>query len=206
MKTFARSFCRSILVFVSVALMVIPLQGAAKTASATRLQISAAADSLVVLQSGFNSVVQDNPAKTQTNLVVQNLVAPIFTAAANAGGGTADLVVETNKSQQIVVFSEPQLTGRILAYPSPMRFLDGQGEITYSLNGNMDVEMKIYNMFGSLIYQNAFPQGSNGGKQNYNNPPFTIQEVGQALPAGVYFVVLVTQGKLLGKGKLAILP
>jgi hypothetical protein len=73
----------------------------------------------------------------------------------------------------------------------------------------MDIELRVYNIFGHLIYQEDFLAGTNGGKggTEYNRIEFNDSIVnGRFVPTGVYFFILVHQGAVIGKGKMAIIP
>ncbi len=171
----------------------------------TRFQISEVESELVVLQTGFQNLTVDTATKAESDYIVQQLDVPVFTASKEIVSET-QLTLTTAKENLIKVFEVPQVTSRILAYPSPMRFSDGNGEITYRLNGNMDLEMKIYDMFGNQVFQKLYNSGSNGGQSGYNSPVLSVSETGSHLSAGVYFIMLFNEGKVLAKGKMAIIP
>jgi hypothetical protein len=101
----------------------------------------------------------------------------------------------------------PAIEGRPLMFPNPLP-RNTVGEIGYDLSKDMDVEIKVYNMFGHLVRQMQAYQGEQGGRTGeYNRVPFDGKdESGRKLGAGAYFYLIVHNGDVLGKGKIAILP
>lgn len=101
----------------------------------------------------------------------------------------------------------PSLEGRPLMYPNPLP-RNTVGEIGYDLNKDMDIEIKVYNLFGHLVRQLEAYEAEIGGRTGeYNRVPFDGKdESGRDLGAGAYFYLIVHNGDVLGKGKIAILP
>ena len=164
-------------------------------------------DELIVVQTEFQNTKIDTVAPSSTDMIVHSIESFNFTPInETALEAEATLTISHEKANQIKVFEAPALSSRILAYPSPMKFSAGEGKITYRLNNNMKITMKIYDIQGNLVYDHEYNTGSNGGKNDYNDPAFTINEVGQPLSAGVYIVLLFNEGTLIGKSKMAIIP
>jgi hypothetical protein len=184
-----------------------PQAGVVVTYAPSSLQVKTGG-SIVVLQTSFKTLTADLRSDSDTSAVneitIQDLDVPHYVPAAAQPGEENQLTLSTVREAIQVTLIEPKLVGRILAYPSPMRFSMGDGEISYNLNANFEVNMRIYNMFGQLVFSRDYPAASNGGLSGYNHPAFNTSEVGQLLPAGVYFIVLTNEGKLLGKGKFAV--
>ena len=99
------------------------------------------------------------------------------------------------------------VVGKPLAYPNPFRVSQGT-EIGYDLSTNMDVEILVYNMFGNLVRQIYCFSGENGGRADqYNRVSFDGRDaMGKHLGAGAYFYLIVSDGEVLGKGKMAVTP
>lgn len=99
------------------------------------------------------------------------------------------------------------LVGKPLAYPNPFRASQGT-EIGYDLTTNMNVEILIYNMFGNLVRQLYCFSDENGGRSDeYNRVSFDGRDaMGKHLAAGAYFYLIVSDGEVLGKGKMAVTP
>lgn len=100
-----------------------------------------------------------------------------------------------------------KVVGKPLAYPNPFRVSQGT-EIGYDLSKNMDVEILVYNMFGNLVRQIYCFSGDTGGRADeYNRVSFDGRDaMGKHLGAGAYFYLIVSDGEVLGKGKMAVTP
>jgi hypothetical protein len=112
-------------------------------------------------------------------------------------GGLAEVAPETVAA----------IVGKPLAYPNPFRVSQGT-EIGYDLTKDMDVEILVYNMFGNLVRQLYVFSGENGGRSDqYNRVSFDGRDaMGNHLGAGAYFYLIVSDGEVLGKGKMAVTP
>jgi hypothetical protein len=96
----------------------------------------------------------------------------------------------------------------VFNFPNPFRLSDGT-LIGYTLSKDMDVQLRLYNMFGQLVYAAEYDEGTNGGTGTpyYNKVEFDRTYLsGNSLAAGVYFYILVNNGDVIGKGKMAIIP
>ena len=104
------------------------------------------------------------------------------------------------------IFGVPQLIDSALPYPNPMKFSAGEGIMYYRLSHDMDIEFRLYDCTSSLIYHTFYNAGTTGGKQGKNPIPFTQNELGMDLSAGLYFYMVLYQGEVVSKGKLAVIP
>ena len=101
---------------------------------------------------------------------------------------------------------DAEVLGPALCYPNPFRQVEGT-ELGYRLSKNMDVEVRIYDMLSNMIFKNTFQAGAQGGRIGYNKLSMNLETLdGFVLSAGVYFYLLVNNGKVLAKGKMAVLP
>lgn len=108
--------------------------------------------------------------------------------------------------EESVGTKEFRVSGKALVYPNPFRQEVG-AELGYKLTDNMDVDIHLYNMLGNLITKKRFHAGSAGGKIGYNRIKFNLETFdGYQLSAGVYFFVLIYEGSVLAKGKMAVIP
>jgi len=116
---------------------------------------------------------------------------------------TSNFVIQT-EDQNISL--KPGIVGEMLNFPNPFRLTTGT-TIGYELTMPMDTEIRIYNLTGYPVAEQIFSaglvQGSFGG---YNR--VSIQDVlqGAHLPAGVYIYLLIHNGQVLAKEKMAVLP
>lgn len=133
----------------------------------------------------------------QESTVVQSV------EGAEAEGEINILVPELNNDEDASPSSSD-----VYNFPNPFRVKSGT-TIGYTLSKDMHIELRVYNIFGHLIYQEDFASGENGGNgtPEYNRIEFNDDIVnGRYVPSGVYFFILVHQGEVIGKGKMAIIP
>ena len=110
----------------------------------------------------------------------------------------------------------PELIGVPLPYPNPFSLnkdLSNPREgyfgtrIGYELSADMDMKLLVYDMFGHKVLERLMMAGTVGGTKGWNEVPFNRDHIsGFDLSSGVYFFLLVFEGKVLGKGKMAIVP
>lgn len=128
----------------------------------------------------------------------------VNSVAINRVSGTLNL-----RSSELGLDSDivPALEGRPLMFPNPLP-RNTVGEIGYDLNKDMNIEIKVYNMFGHLVRQLSAYESEPGGRTGeYNRMKFDGKDQsGRDLGAGAYFYLIVHNGDVLGKGKVAILP
>ena len=102
---------------------------------------------------------------------------------------------------------KPEVSSEVLIYPNPFKVKVG-AQVGYQLSKDMDVDMRVFNMLGQQVFQQTLPKGTNGGfggDSNYNKVDLNQAVMAQTdLPTGVYFIVLMNEGKVLKKGKCVI--
>lgn len=125
----------------------------------------------------------------------------------NTGNLASNLIVVNSIAAQSLEDEEPlTITKPLLNYPNPARQQDGV-EIRYGLSKDADIELQIYDMMANLIFKNQFNKGAEGARQGYNRLYLTSQSFnGYALSAGIYFYLLVNNGVVIAKSKMAIVP
>ena len=98
--------------------------------------------------------------------------------------------------------------GKALVYPNPFRQNSVKGGILgYELSKPMDVEIHVYDMMGHLIVKRTFNEGADGGNVGYNKLRLNEDLLEKTpLSAGVYFFLIMNNGALLKKGKMAVKP
>ncbi len=104
---------------------------------------------------------------------------------------------------------ETQSTGmpaEPLNYPNPFQLKNGT-TIGYKLTQDADIKIEIYNSFGRRVLTKNIKAGANGASATgYNRVPISYSDFNHDLPAGPYFYTILSEGKLLGKGRMAIIP
>lgn len=99
-----------------------------------------------------------------------------------------------------------EVIGKALFYPNPARQTD-TAQLGYQLSKNMDVELQMYDMMANRIFRGVFLAGANGGKAGYNKLTLNLDTFsGHFLSAGVYFYLILHEGKVLARGKVAVVP
>jgi hypothetical protein len=127
-------------------------------------------------------------------------------AAANstfASSGSLSLLQTQN---DVLIDIEPELLDGPLNYPNPFNFNDGT-YIGYRLSMEMEIQLTIYDRLGSVVFNEVFPAGTEGGKFGYNKLYLNDDAFnGEELSAGVYFYYLSFNDSIIGKSKLAVVP
>jgi hypothetical protein len=104
--------------------------------------------------------------------------------------------------------AEAAVLGRALFYPSPFKISNGS-KLGYRLSKDMNIEVRIYNLRAHEVFRETYNSGTPGGRSSlsdyYNKVSFDSSNLGD-LPAGIYFYLIMNDGKVLSKGKFAILP
>ncbi|RAP34311.1 hypothetical protein DID77_01425 [Candidatus Marinamargulisbacteria bacterium SCGC AG-439-L15] len=104
---------------------------------------------------------------------------------------------------------EPALLTAPLTYPNPFVLRDG-AQIGYRVSKPMNLDIYIYNMRGHLIAKKLAAEGTPGGGLDanaYTKFPINAELFNNFdLSSGIYFYLIVHEGKVLGKGKMAIIP
>ncbi len=119
---------------------------------------------------------------------------------------TAQVAVMVDQEAVIDASIVAEVIGKALFYPNPARQQD-EPRLGYQLSKNMDIELQIYDMMANRIFKNTFPAGTNGGKSGFNKLKLDLDSFsGHFLSAGVYFYLLIHEGKVLSKGKVAVIP
>jgi hypothetical protein len=101
--------------------------------------------------------------------------------------------------------SSSLLQSRPLNYPNPF-YLNSGTNIVYFLNDDADIQLQVYSAAGHLVYMDDYQSGFTGGSAGNNEVPISRSIVGDYWPSGVYYYLLLKDGNVVGKGKLAVLP
>jgi hypothetical protein len=111
----------------------------------------------------------------------------------------------TNGVLRITADGGPLLSGPALNYPNPFR-RSQTTTVGYRLNRDADIEFRLYTSQGYEIYRTSFAAGSPGGTVGFNQIPISSTLFGQNLDVGVYMFVLINEGSIVAKNKMAVLP
>lgn len=120
-----------------------------------------------------------------------------FSSSSRQASGPIGILGEVNNGD---------ITHKPLCYPSPFRQEEGT-TLGYGLSQSMDIEIQVYDMLANLVTKKTFVSGSLGGKEGYNKVRIDLTTFdGYQMPVGAYFFLLVNNGRVLDKGKVAVLP
>ena len=118
---------------------------------------------------------------------------------------------DTNNNATVVSRSVKTNSGDLAAiavrfYPNPFNPNSASGVIAYQLNKDSDVSVYIFNAIGQLIYRANFLSGATGGHVGYNEVPWDGKDdFGSIVGNDIYFVRVVSGGKVIGKTKIAVI-
>lgn len=100
-----------------------------------------------------------------------------------------------------------EVVGETLVYPNPFRMNGDGAVIYYNLSKAMDIEVQIYDMMANMVVKKQFNATARYAEESHNKLPINAQVFGNvSLPAGAYFYLLINNGNVLAKGKMAIIP
>ncbi len=104
--------------------------------------------------------------------------------------------------------AEPQ-SGLPLTYALPNPFnRQSTSEVTfnYTLEGNFDTKIYLFDLSGNLIWQSSYLAGGNGGKSGENNPSWKGRDLfGGNVSNGIYIYQIVADSKVIARGKIIVL-
>jgi hypothetical protein len=93
------------------------------------------------------------------------------------------------------------------ALPNPFdRSLVSSITFNYSLTGNFDTKIYLFDLSGNLIWQQSFSAGENGGKAGTNDPLWNGSDLfGSRVANGIYVYQIVAGNHVIGRGKVIVL-
>lgn len=117
--------------------------------------------------------------------------------------GTSELSIMQQDDSDVL----PEVIGEALVYPNPFRIQTGVARLGYRLSKDMDIQIQVYDMMANMILKRTFYMGATGAQKGYNKL-WIDNEVfeGERLSSGVYFYLIIHEGKVLARGKMAIKP
>lgn len=120
---------------------------------------------------------------------------------------TNELVVFVNNEAPTKEVSTVAALPLVYTLPNPFsRTTDTSLTFNYDLAGNFESRIYLFDLSGNLIWQRRYAAGENGGKSGPNNPAWDAADnFGAAVPNGLYLYQLISDGKVLARGKLIVL-
>jgi hypothetical protein len=91
-------------------------------------------------------------------------------------------------------------------FPNP--FNPGRGDktsIAYTLTGDLDIQLMVFNLNGETIARFMYPAGTPGGQAGYNEIQWDGRtQAGFFAGAGAYPYVIVNKGKIVARGEIGV--
>jgi hypothetical protein len=117
-----------------------------------------------------------------------------------------DILTIIENQDNFDVNALPEVIGKPYNFPNPFRLNSGTS-LGYELSKPLNIELKIYNSTGHLMFSKMYTEWTNGGKAGYNQVDLSAELASfPSLSAGIYFFFILNEGVILGKGKMAITP
>lgn len=107
----------------------------------------------------------------------------------------------------IQIYDSIRVLDTPMNYPNPVGDLLNGGTTTihYTLSQDTDVQIKIYTMTGELVHNEFCYAGAEGGQAGENNVAWDGKTAyGTTIGNGVYLFMIVSDGKLLAQGEIAV--
>ncbi len=93
----------------------------------------------------------------------------------------------------------------VYTYPNPFRGV-GNMTIAYQLNKDANTAIYVFNAVGELVYKREYATGTPGGTTGYNEVTWNGQsDFGAMVGNDIYFLRVVSDGKPVGKTKIAVI-
>ena len=109
-------------------------------------------------------------------------------------------------SKELKINTSGASAAGLYMYPNPFNPLSGAGAIAYNLSEDSDVTLYIFNAVGRIVLKRTFMSGSEGGHTGYNEVPWDGRtDFGNIAGNDIYFVRLLSGGKVVGRTKIAVI-
>lgn len=91
-------------------------------------------------------------------------------------------------------------------YPNPYNPSKGNALIGYQLNKDANVTLYMFNEINQQIWKRSYNNGTNGGRAGYNEIVWNgINDFSETVGNGAYFLRIASDGRMIGKVKIAVL-
>lgn len=122
----------------------------------------------------------------------------IHAADTNSQSATASLTVKVDNGALKTV--------AVYCYPNPYNPNSGNARIAYQLNQDANTSIYLFNAAGELVYKRNYTAGSAGGRVGYNEVTWNGQsDFGATVGNDIYFLRVVSDGRPIGKAKIAVI-
>lgn len=97
-------------------------------------------------------------------------------------------------------------TSSVFVFPNPFNPYRGSAKIAYQLSKDADTLVFIFNSIGQLIYRKNYVSGTTGAQTGYNEVSWDgVSDFGQVVGNDIYFVRIVSENKVVGRSKIAVI-
>ncbi|MBU0630066.1 MAG: S8 family serine peptidase [Candidatus Margulisbacteria bacterium] len=122
-----------------------------------------------------------------------------------------DLAGNISRTELTVNISKvsSSLAPGVVTFALPNPFDRNNGSSTtfyYQLQANANTSVNLFELGGNMIWQKSYLAGENGAKAGVNNPAWDGKNLfGANVPTGVYLYQIISDRKVVGRGKVIIL-
>jgi hypothetical protein len=126
-----------------------------------------------------------------------------LTALDKAGNSSAEsIAVNISGGAQPVEESAAAVT----CGPNPFNASSDSFHFSYNLSSNFATTIYVFDLTGNLLWKNSYFPGENGGKSGANTPGWNGRDSSDsALPNGIYIYQVISNQKIIGRGKIIFL-
>jgi hypothetical protein len=165
------------------------------------IEVDGTATTFAALSGGSTYDATTKVLTCQLNLTANgNHTIRIHAADVGAQSATATLTVKLDTGDLKAV--------AVYAYPNPYNPSAAGGtnaRIGYQLNKDANTAIYLFNAVGELIYKREYTTGTQGGKTGYNEVTWDGKsDFGSIVGNDIYFLRVVSDGKPVGKTKIAV--
>jgi len=177
----------------------------------TAISINTAACSLEIdgISTFFSNLSGDSSYTPSTGILIYKNPTPFSNGLHSlkiVAVNNADIVTTLSLNFR-VESGEVKISGPVLNYPNPFS-PNGTNQtiIAYNLNADAKITLYLVNSIGQIILKREFAAGTDGGHAGYNTFNWDGRsDFNELVSNDIYLIRIVSEGKVIGKGKLAVL-
>ena len=112
----------------------------------------------------------------------------------------------SSKAYSVAVNDNTQIASSVLFYPNPFNPNNETGKLGYQLSKDSETILFIFNSIGQVTYKKVFQSGTEGGHVGYNEVDWDGKDsLGKVVGNDIYFVKIISENKVLGGTKVAVI-
>jgi subtilisin family serine protease len=129
--------------------------------------------------------------------------------AYDKAGNTSTEAIKVSILTEVPTKSVQPIDSLPLTFAMPNPFIrSGTNEVSfnYSLTGNFNTAIYLFDLNGNLVWQKTYSAGENGGKAGPNNPAWNGADLyGVRVANGVYLYQITGDKRVIARGKIIVL-